>query len=505
MNGGGNCMTTTVVELNRKAAQYVAKPLNMFIGGQWVEAQSGKRTEVRNPADNSLITTVPEADQQDVDLAVAAARKAFEEGPWPNMKPNERAKLLLNLADLLEKHGEEIAHLDTLDYGQPLSTTLNFAKAAADNFRYYAGAATRITGETIPSSQPGNIFNYTRREPLGVCGAIVPWNAPFMNAMMKLSAPLAVGNTVVIKPSEETPLSLLRVGELIQEAGFPDGVVNIVTGYGPTAGEALATHPDVDKIAFTGSTAVGKRILQNSAINIKKTTLELGGKSAHIIFADADYELALQNAANAVFWNTGQVCFAGSRLFVEKKIYDRFLSDLAEYSKNYIVGNGFDPSTVIGPVISAKQKERVLDYIDIGQREGAELIVGGNVTDAELANGHFVLPTVMANVNNDMRIAREEIFGPVVSGIPFTDIDEVIKMANDTEYGLGGGICTTNLSKAHKVAHALKTGNVWVNTYNIVEAGSPFGGYKQSGLGRENGAASIDAYTEIKNIWMNID
>lgn len=498
-------MTTSVIALNLKAAQFISKPLKMFIGGQWVEAQSGKWTEVRNPADGSLITTVPEADKQDVEIAVAAARKAFEEGPWPKMKPNERAKLLLKLADLIEEHGEEIAHLDTLDYGQPLSTTLNFASAAADNFRYYAGWATRLNGETIPSSQPGNIFNYTRREALGVCGAIVPWNAPFMNAMMKLSAPLAVGNTVVIKPSEETPLSLLRVGELIQEVGFPDGVVNIVTGYGATAGEALATHPDVDKIAFTGSTAVGKRILQNSALNIKKTTLELGGKSAHIILADADYELALQNAANAVFWNTGQVCFAGTRLFVEKKIYDRFLTDLADYSKNYKVGNGFDPSTVIGPVISAKQKERVLSYIDIGQREGAELITGGNVTDSELANGHFVRPTVMANVNNDMRIAREEIFGPVVSGIPFTDMDEVIKMANDTEYGLGGGICTTNLSKAHTVAHALKTGNVWINTYNITEPGSPFGGYKQSGLGRENGAASIDAYTEIKNIWINID
>lgn len=501
---GENNMST-VVQLNSKAAQFISKPLKMFIGGEWIEAQSGKRIEVRNPADGSLITTVPEADKQDVDLAVAAARKAFETGPWPATKPNERAKLLLKLADLIEENGEEMAHLDTLDYGQPLSTTLNFARAAADNFRYYAGWTTRLNGETIPSSQPGNIFNYTRREPLGVCGAIVPWNAPFMNAMMKLSAPLAVGNTVVIKPSEETPLSLLRVGELIQEAGFPNGVVNIVTGYGPTAGEAIATHLDVDKVAFTGSTAVGKKILQNSATNIKKVTLELGGKSAHIIFADADYELALQNAANAVFWNTGQVCFAGSRLFIEDKIYDKFLTDLADYSKKYKVGNGFDPTTVIGPVISAKQKERVLNYIDIGQQEGAELIVGGEVKEGALAKGHFVRPTVLANVNNTMTVAREEIFGPVVSGIPFKDTEEVIHLANDTDYGLGGGICTTNLSKAHKVAHALKTGNVWINTYNITEPGSPFGGYKQSGLGRENGFASIDAYTEIKNIWVNID
>ncbi|MDT8860252.1 aldehyde dehydrogenase family protein [Alkalihalobacillus sp. MEB130] len=496
---------STLIALNSKALEFTSKPLQMFIGGRWIDAISGKRTEIRNPATGELITTAAEGDKEDVDLAVAAARKAFEEGPWPKMKPNERAKLILKLADLIEENAEELAHLDTLDYGQPVSLTTGFAAAAADNFRYYAGWTTKITGETIPSSTPGNIFNYTIREPIGVCAGIVPWNAPLMNAIMKISAPLAVGNTVIVKPSEETPISLLRFAELVQKAGFPDGVVNIVTGYGHTVGAALSSHTDVDKIAFTGSTAVGKEIIQNSAVNIKKVTLELGGKSAHIIFDDADYETALANAANSIFFNSGQVCFAGSRLFVEKGIYDRFLADLAEYSKNYRVGNGFDKETVIGPLISSKQKERVLNYLDIGQREGAEMLIGGNATEADLANGHFVKPTVMANVHHDMTIVKEEIFGPVVSAMPFDDIDEVIKQANNTVYGLGGGICTTDIRKAHKVAHALRTGNVWVNTYNITEPGSPFGGYKQSGLGRENGAASIDMYTEIKNIWINLD
>lgn len=495
----------TLIALNQKAVEFTSKPLKMLIGGQWVDAVSGKRTEIRNPADGELITTAAEADKVDVNRAVVAARKAFEEGPWPKMKPAERARLLLKLADLIEANAEEFAHLDTLDYGQPVSLTTGFAHAAAENFRYYAGWATKITGETIPSSSPGNLFNYTRREAIGVCAGIVPWNAPLMNAVMKISAPLAVGNTLVMKPSEETPISLLRLGELIQEAGFPDGVVNIVTGHGTTAGAALAEHPDVDKIAFTGSTAVGKQIIQNSAVNIKKVMLELGGKSAHIIFADADYETAIANAANAVFFNSGQVCFAGTRLFVEEKIYDRFISDLADYTKNFKVGNGFDENTVMGPLISAKQKAKVLKYMEIGQQEGAEMIVGGDATEADLAKGHFVKPTVMANVRSEMTIAREEIFGPVVSAIPFSDIDEVIKQANQSEYGLGGGVCTTDVRKAHKVAHALKTGNVWVNTYNITEPSSPFGGYKQSGLGRENGATSIDAYTEIKNVWINLD
>ncbi|MEW9673379.1 aldehyde dehydrogenase [Ammoniphilus sp. 3BR4] len=496
---------STLVSLNPKAAEFAFKPLKMFIGGKWVDALSGKRTEIINPADGTIITTAPEADKEDVNLAVMHARKAFEEGPWARVKPNERAKLMLKIADLIEKNAEEFAHLETLDYGQPLSTTSEFAAFVAENFRYYAGCATKITGETFTSSIPGEVFNFTKREPLGVCAGILPWNAPLIGAVMKITAPLAVGNTIVIKPSIETPISLLRLGELMQEAGIPDGVVNIITGRGTTVGDALASHPDVDKVAFTGSTEVGRKIIQNSAINIKKVTLELGGKSANIIFSDADYENALENAANAIFLNTGQVCYAGSRLLVEKKIYDRFVADLAEYSKKYKVGNGFDESSVIGPLISAKAKKRVLNYIDIGRKEGAEMLIGGDATEGHLSQGYFVKPTVMANVNNDMTIAKEEIFGPVVSVIPFDGVDEAIRIANQTEYGLGGGVCTTNLKKAFKVVNSMQTGNIWVNTYNLEEPNSPFGGYKQSGIGKENGEASIDAYTQIKNVWIDLN
>ncbi|MGX2958535.1 aldehyde dehydrogenase family protein [Peribacillus sp. JNUCC 23] len=498
-------MSTTLISLNSKAVKFTSTPKNMLINGQWVEAASGKRFETMNPANGEVITSVPEGDKEDINRAVAAARIAFDEGPWPKMKPAERAKLLFKFADLIEENAEELSHLETLDNGAPVNFTAGMASSAAENIRYHAGWATKITGETIPVSVPGNIFNYTRREPIGVCGQIIPWNAPLLMAVWKLAAPLSVGNTVVLKPAENTPLTALRLGELIQEAGFPDGVVNIVTGFGQTAGAALTAHPDVDKIAFTGSTAVGKQIMQAGAVNVKKVSLELGGKSAHIIFADADYDVALRNAANAIFMNSGQVCVAGSRLFVEKKIYDRFMSDLSEYTKNYRVGDGFDRSTVLGPLISEKQKNRVLNYLDIGQREGAELLVGGNTTASDLANGHYVKPTVLANVTNDMRIAQEEIFGPVVSAMPFDDIDEVIKLANKTDYGLGGGVCTTDVRKAHKVAHAMKTGNVWVNTYSLLDPASPFGGYKQSGIGRENGSASIDMYTEVKNVWINLD
>ncbi|RDW18372.1 betaine-aldehyde dehydrogenase [Oceanobacillus arenosus] len=498
-------MATTLIELNRKAVEFISKPKKMYINGQWVDAVSGKTIETRNPATGEILTTVPDGGVEDINRAVAAARKAFEEGPWPKMKPTERANLLLKFADLVEENAEELAHLETLDNGAPVSSTIHYSASVAEDFRYYAGWATKITGQTVPVSVPGNFFNYTRKEPVGVCGQIVPWNAPIMMASWKLSAPLATGNTVILKPASLTPLTALRLGELIQEAGFPDGVVNIVTGSGSVAGTALTEHPDVDKIAFTGSTEVGKQIMRSGAGNIKKVSLELGGKSAHIVFADADYDLAIANAANAIYTNSGQACVAGSRLFVEKKIYDNFMSDLAEYTKSLRVGNGFDQSTNLGPLISAQQKETVLNYLDIGQEEGAEVLIGGNVTDNDLAGGYYVKPTVVANVNNSMRIAQEEIFGPVVSGIPFEDIDEAIKLANQSEYGLGGGVNTTDLRKAHKVAHGLRTGNVWVNTYNIMDPASPFGGYKQSGLGREHGSESVDMYTETKSIWINLD
>ena len=351
---------------------------------------------------------------------------------------------------------------------------------------------------------PGEMFNYTRREPIGVCGQIIPWNSPIISAVMKIAAPIACGNTVVLKPAEQTPLSALRLGELIQEAGFPDGVINIITGFG-IAGAAITEHLDIDKISFTGSTEIGKQIMRASAVNVKKVSLELGGKSANIIFADADYDQAIANAANAIFWNSGQVCCAGSRLFIEKKIYDRFVSDLVEYSKNFRVGNGFNPSSVLGPLISKKQQDRVIGYQELAKREGAEVLVGGSANEQEISKGYFVKPTILANVTNDMCVAQEEIFGPVVGALPFETIDEVIELANQTQYGLGGGVCTTDIRKAHKVAHALRTGNVWVNTYNMVDANSPFGGYKQSGIGRENGSGAIEMYTEVKNIWINLD
>lgn len=498
-------MSTTLVSLNRKAAAFTSAPKKMLINGQWVEAASGSTFETRNPANGEVITTVSEGDQVDINQAVSAARKAFEEGAWPKAKPNERAKLLLKLADLIEENAEELSHLETLDNGMPLNSSFNQILAGAEDFRYYAGWATKITGETIPVSTPGNIFNYTRKEPVGVCGAIIPWNAPFMMAVWKLSAPLAAGNTVVLKPAENTPLTALRLGELVQEAGFPDGVVNIVPGFGQKAGSALTEHTDVDKIAFTGSTAVGKQIMQSGSVNVKKVSLELGGKSAHIVFADADYDNALANAANAVYANSGQACIAGSRLFVERGIYDNFMSDLAEYTKKFKVGSGFDQSTNLGPLISDKQKKRVMNYLDIGQKEGAELLIGGDAEEDELSAGHYVKPTVIANVNNDMTIAQEEIFGPVVSGMPFDDIDEVIKLANQTEYGLGGGVNTTDLRKAHRVAHGIRTGNVWINSYSLMDSASPFGGYKQSGIGREKGAESMDLYTETKSVWVNLD
>ncbi|MEH7275184.1 aldehyde dehydrogenase family protein [Neobacillus vireti] len=497
--------TNTLIPLNRNAAEFISKPKKMLINGKWVEALSGETSQTYNPATGEVITSVAKGGKEDIDRAVNAARKAFEEGPWPKLKPNERAKLLLKLADLLDENAEEIAHLETLENGRSVKFSSAMAPNAAGHFRYYAGWATRLTGETIPTSRPGDVFNYTRREPIGVCGAINPWNGPFMAAVMKLAAPLSTGNTVVLKPASETPLGTLRLGELIQEAGFPDGVVNIVTGPGSTLGNALTLHPEVDKIAFTGSTDVGKQIMKNCAETIKKVTLELGGKSAHIIFADADYEVALKNAANAIFMNSGQVCFAGSRLFVEGKIYDKFVADLADYAKTYKLGNGFDPETILGPVISAKQKQSVLNYIDIGQSEGAEVITGGDAAEDGLIQGYYVKPTVLGNVRNDMKIAQDEIFGPVVAAIPFHSVEEVIEMANKSIYGLGGGICTTDVRKAHKVAHAMRTGNVWVNTYSLVDPASPFGGYKQSGIGRENGSAAIDAYTEIKNVWINLD
>ena len=480
------------------------QPIKMLIGGQWVEAASGKAFETIDPSTGQVLARVAEGDSEDINRAVTAARKAFESGPWPKMTPSQRGRLLWKVAELIEQHADELAQLETLDNGKPIKYSKGGdVPLTADHFRYFAGWATKIEGDTIPVSIP-NMFTYSLREPLGVVGQIIPWNFPLQMASWKLAPALACGNTVVLKPADQTPLTALRLGELICEAGFPDGVVNIVPGFGETAGAALAAHPDVDKIAFTGSTEVGKKILQASAGNLKKVTLELGGKSPNIIFPDADMKYAVRGALNAIFFNQGQVCTAGSRLFVHTSVYDQVVSGLTDAASKMKLGQGIDPATELGPVVSQEQLERVTGYIEIGRREGATPTTGGERATGDLAQGYFVQPTVFDQVRDDMTIAREEIFGPVVVAMPFEDIEEVAARANRSIYGLAAGVWTSDIKKAHKMVSLLKAGVIWVNTYNQFDAAAPFGGYKQSGYGREMGHAVLDAYTQVKTAWINL-
>jgi len=496
-------MTTSATD-QTQIAFLQQQPVKMLIGGQWVAAASGRTFETINPSTGSVLAQVAEGDVEDINRAAIAARKAFESGPWPKMTPSQRGRLLWRLADLVEQHADELAQLETLDNGKPIK----YSKGAdipltADHFRYFAGWATKLEGETIPVSIP-NMFTYTLREPVGVVGQIIPWNFPIQMAAWKLAPALACGNTVILKPAEQTPLSALRLGELICEAGFPEGVVNIVPGFGETAGASLALHPDVDKIAFTGSTEVGKKILQASVGNLKKVTLELGGKSPNIIFPDADLKFAIRGAMTAIFFNQGQVCTAGSRLFVHKSVYDQVLSGLTDVARKMKMGPGIDPSTDMGPLVSQEQMERVTNYIDIGRREGAVTTTGGKYAGSDLAGGYFVEPTVFDNVQDEMTIAREEIFGPVVAVMPFESMEEIAARANKSIYGLAAGVWTSDVKQAHKMAALLKSGVVWVNTYNQFDAAAPFGGYKQSGYGREMGHAVLDAYTQTKTVWMNL-
>ena len=478
--------------------------IKMLIGGQWVESASGKTFETINPSTGEVLAKVVEGDSEDINRAVIAARKAFESGSWPKLTPSQRGRLLLKLADLIEQNAEELAQLETLDNGKPIRySRAGDVPLTADHFRYFAGWATKLEGETIPVSIP-NMFTYTLREPVGVVGQIIPWNFPLQMAAWKLAPALACGNTVILKPAEQTPLTALRLGELICEAGFPEGVVNIVPGFGETAGAALAAHPNVDKIAFTGSTEVGKKILQASIGNLKKVTLELGGKSPNIIFPDADLKFAVRGALNAIFFNQGQVCTAGSRLFVQKSVYDQVVGGLTDAARKMKLGQGIDPGTELGPVVSQEQLERVTGYIEIGKREGATPRTGGERPGGNLAQGYFVQPTVFDGVNDDMTIAREEIFGPVVVALPFEDVEEVAARANSSIYGLAAGVWTSDVKKAHKMAAALKAGVIWVNTYNQFDAAAPFGGYKQSGYGREMGHAVLDAYTQTKTVWVSL-
>jgi len=474
----------------------------MLIGNQWLEAASGEWIESPDPATGKTIGKFPAGAKVDVDRAVNSARRAFN-GSWRKMSPYERGRLLQKTASLIEKHGDDLAQLITLENGKPLWEAKKEVGTAVSWTEYYAGWTTKLLGDTIPVSLPGQFLNYTIREPLGVVAGITPPNYPLTMPLYKAAPALATGNTVILKPSEDTSLVALRLAELFLEAGFPEGVFNVVTGYGEVAGAALAEHDDVDKSTFTGSTEVGRYLLRAAAGNLKKVSLELGGKSPNIVFADADLEAALKGVFMGIFFCQGEICSAGSRLFVEETIYDKFVAQLADMAKSVRLGHGLDPETKMGPLVSRKQQERVLDYIRIGKEAKASVAAGGKSPDGSLAGGYFVEPTVFAGVTNDMRIAREEIFGPVVCALPFKDLPDAIQKGNDTPFGLAAGVWTRDLTKAHQAAAALDAGTVWVNCYNAFDNASPWGGFKQSGWGREKGPYGLDLFTQIKSVVIN--
>ena len=480
-------------------------PKQLLIDGQWVAAKQGGTFESLNPANGGRIAELALAEAEDVQAAVAAARQALTAGPWAKMSGADRGELLWKLGDLILVHADELAELETLDNGKPLRVSRRGdVPFAAKHFKYYAGWASKLEGSTIPVSIPDK-FVYTHREPMGVVGLIIPWNFPLLMAAWKLAPALAIGNTTLLKPAEETPLTALRLGELALEAGFPAGVLNILTGPGSPTGAAISGHMDIDKVSFTGSTEVGRIIMRAAAeSNLKKISLELGGKSPNVIFADADVEAAIKGAHWACFSSTGQECTAGTRLFVEASIYDQVVDGLVEQAGRVRLGSGFGDKVHLGPIISERQLERILGFVEQAKQGPAELLAGGQRLGGELAEGNFLGPTIFAHDDDSLALVQEEVFGPVLAITRFEDWDELVSRANNTRYGLAAGVWTSNLSKAHRFANAVKAGTVWVNTYGLYDAAAPYGGYKQSGFGREMGKEALDLYSQLKTVWVGL-